>query len=68
MARKMHADGEHITAIADVLSVARSTVYRALGRSRISLIPTSAPTCAVAGSMCAPLLRVRARRVHCGPD
>jgi transposase-like protein len=33
MARKMHADGEHITAIADVLSVARSTVYRALDRA-----------------------------------
>lgn len=32
MARKMHAEGEHITAIADVLGVARSTVYRALGR------------------------------------
>jgi DNA invertase Pin-like site-specific DNA recombinase len=30
-ARKMLADGETITAIADVLGVARSTVYRALG-------------------------------------
>lgn len=30
-ARTMHADGETITAIADVLGVARSTVYRALG-------------------------------------
>jgi DNA invertase Pin-like site-specific DNA recombinase len=33
MARQMHASGTHtITAIADVLGVARSTVYRALGR------------------------------------
>ncbi|MGH3776508.1 MAG: helix-turn-helix domain-containing protein [Pseudonocardiaceae bacterium] len=31
-ARKMHADGETVTAIADVLGVARSTVYRALDR------------------------------------
>ncbi|MEA2203040.1 MAG: hypothetical protein QOI89_3780 [Solirubrobacteraceae bacterium] len=36
-ARQMNADGESITAIADVLGVARSTVYRVLGQSSPSI-------------------------------
>lgn len=36
-ARQMNTDGETITAIADVLGVARSTVYRALGSARVEV-------------------------------
>lgn len=42
MARQMHASGEYtITAIAEVLGVARPTVYRALGSARADGVTTA---------------------------